>query len=118
MSKDMKRFIGTVTLRNDHNVYETTTNYIIESPIGESGQINSREYPKNKINIIRNYLRGSELSVDGAAKRMEKSPYDKLLQFQYGPRRNGEIQDILVCLVAIGKGTLSIDNVNYFYKIL
>ena len=118
MSEDMKRFVGTVTLRYEHNVYETTTNYIIESPIGESGQIHTREYPKNRINIIRNLLGRSELSVDQAVKRIEKSPHKNLLQYQYGPKKNNEVQDILICLVAIGKSSCSIEGTMFIFKIL
>jgi len=118
MSKDERRFIETVTLLNKHNVYGTTANYIIESTIGENGQLSTREYPMNKINIIRNLLKGSELSVDEAVQRIEKSPHKKILQNQYGPKKNNEVQDILICLVAIGKSTCNIEGSRYVFKVL
>ena len=118
ISEDIKELVGTVTLLNEHTVFETTTKYFIESPIGENGQIIKREYPKNRVNIIRNLLRRKELSVDQAVKRIEKSPHNNLLNYRYEPKKNNEVQDILICLVAVGKSNCSIEGARFIFKIL
>ena len=113
----MRRYVGTVTLRNEHEVYETVDNYIIESPMGKGGNISKRVFNKNPINTFHEFLKKSEYTVEEVATKIKNSPYHNLLRYQYGHKQNFEIQDILICIVAIGKGSYRKEGRKYYYKI-
>jgi len=112
----MKEHLGSIQLRNEHKIFFDGVNYFVESPVGKSGEIIVKTHSKQKIDEFANFLQGMNVSVEEATNHIMRSQYVDLLNYQYGYKAGYEVQDILLCIIASGRGKHSKKGREYRYE--
>lgn len=112
-----KKYLGTVILRNKHEVYksEIPKLYIIR----EIGPRQVYESSVSHDNVLALYeaFKGKVVTVDDVLVEIEKGLVRRLSLRYYGYKRRYEIQDILIVLCALGLANMEKEGRRYVYQI-
>lgn len=106
--------LATIKLRNNYEIYKDKDNFIIESPIGKTGEVSKSVIKGDKIEIFLTIFQGKKASINEALKIIGKQGYGKYLH-TYGWKQRFEVEKILLCLVAAVHGRVEKKDKEYIF---
>ena len=116
--------IGIVKLRQEHTVYKVGKNFVIRYThrIGEMLETYETVMKINKVerflNIFRDIFGNKKFTIEEAKKMIEKTHrYEKYLDTYRGKKRKYEVENILICIVAVGSGEVEKHGRGWVFKI-
>ncbi len=112
----MLKHLTTIKLRNEYCIYEENDSYIVEGPIGKSGEISRRTISKEIVNMFLDIFKGRKISISEAINIINSKGYDQYLETT-GWKQKYEVQAILLCMVAKGHGQITKEGKKYVYEI-
>lgn len=96
----MRELLGSVTLRNQRNVYLDGRSYLVEQ-IGR-GQLYTVQVARAVVDHLQSVLAGRVVTVEDAAAELEPIAERFRLPYTYGHKLQFYVQDALVVMVARG----------------
>jgi len=110
------RYITTVKLKKEHDIYTNGENFILKSPIGKSGEISERIVEIEKVKIFLDLFRGKRITIEEAIDIIKSYEYEKYLN-TYDWKQQFEVRNILLCIVVQGYGRFEKCGRKYIFEI-
>lgn len=110
------KLIGKIKLRNEYEVYKEMNTIVIRNKIGKGTDISERRVEIKLIEKVYDILKNKSISIKEACSILKR--YRLGFKYSYGYKFQFEVQDILISLVALDRGTLRKEDRKYVYSII
>lgn len=112
----MATYIGAVTLRNEHPIFESTSGYFVDN-VDRNGTVHRVEVPTQAVEFLQEAFTESIVTVDDAFIELEPVAEAFNLPYTYGHKLRFYAQSVLLVLVARGDAACEKRSHTYYYTI-